>query len=305
MLAYLIVQFYGYPFSSLDYRGSRVLNALVVIVCRLILPVLFAWIIYNYYGFGLEALLEEIGLNSLICDDWFSSRRFGQATKRWKDRRYTGELEMVASLNGLGGPEEANGLMLDKQNGDSQLNEKLLNEQNNRLDAKLNEKINERPINKSMDKLILEMQDRLAHDGLLKIKLDELIVNESRYSVSNHFKLIEFDSINRMAKNGDLHPKAISNHREKFSLPQSLASLLSIYSRLARSLYLSHHFYLTYDLYTVRSPLATDLYHITTRLTYNLFFSHLLALLFHLLIERPLNSSIKLIGRRISQSFQR
>lgn len=291
IFVYLILQFYAYPFSSLDYGGFGALNALVVIICRLTLPVLFAWIIYNYYGFDVQRLLEEIGLSS------FSGTRIDRP-KQWQNKRFTGELEMVAGLNG-GKPEEAHRLMKDKQtNGDSQFNEKLNEKRRNEQ--------NSRSFDKPIDKLLIEMQAGLAQDGPPSIKLDELIFFANQNCYSNHVELIGFNSISRMAKkNGDLygHQKPIFNRAEKFQVPRSFTSLLIIYSRLTRSLYLSHHFYLTYDLYTVRSPLATDLYHIVARLAYHLFFSHLVAILFHLLIERPLNSSTKLICERLLKSF--
>lgn len=211
---------------------------------------------------------------------------------------------MVASLNGLGGPEETDGLMRDTRpaNTDCQFNERRLNEQNNKLSS--DGRVNDRLSNRTIDKLVIEMQGRLSSDGLLRIKLDELILNESN-TRSNHFRLA--DSINRSEKNGDLYQNPLCMHRAEFNFPQSFANLLAIYSRLARSLYLTHHFYLTTDLYTVplHSPLPTDLYHIIARLAYQLFYSHLLAILFHLIIERPLSSSSKLICRRILSSFSR
>lgn len=290
IFTYFIVQFYSYPFVSLDYQGTGSLNALVVITCRLTLPVFFAWTIYNYHDFSLTELLDEIGLTAFY-GRLFAADQFGR-TKRLKDRRFAGgELEMVANLNG--NHDEADGLMRDVPNTDYQLIEKRLNEQNNKLTAD----------GRAIDKLVIEMQGRLSPEGLLRIKLDELILNES--SLSNHLRLAE--SINRNEKNSDflVNQKPLCNHqnRAKFNFPQAFANLLAIYSRLTRSLYFAHHFYLTYDLYTVRSALPTDLYHIVARLAYNLFYCHLLAILFHLLIERPLSSSSKLIGRRIFNLF--
>lgn len=243
IVAFVMIHFYSFPFNSLDYEGTPILNALVIIGCKSTLPAFFAWIIYNYYEFSLEELSKEIGLGlwygKLFSDSnrlKQSNRLNGTALNGFKSG-LKNDLEMVANVNGF--KEENDKLMNDKND----LNDRLMN--GDRIDRQLN-------YNLINDKLIIEMQDKLIQDKLLKIKLNELILNDH---CLNH-------SMDAGHKNGKLptnehDPKS---NRENSTNLSSFKTLLTIYTQLAKSIYYSHHYYLSYDLYSIRVPLSVDLY---------------------------------------------
>ena len=249
--AFLIIQFYSYPFASLEYDGTRILNAFIILGCKSILPVFFAWICYNYYGFNLNEIFKEIGFN-LIYFKLFSKNgnlnRKRNDKKRLNGFKINSELEMVSNLNGQSKEEEIDSLIKDNN---------LIN-----------------------DKFIIQLQD-----NFLKIKLNELILNE------------QFKQLNEFEKEAKI------NQKQEDANLSSFKSLATIYTQLTKSIFYSHHFYLIFDLYTIRTPLSTNFYDILARLIYNLFYIHLIAILYYLFIELPVHSSTKLIYLKILKLF--
>lgn len=264
----IIVQFYSYPFSSFEYQGTRLLNAFIIIICKLSLPVFCSWIILNYYGYKFDDIFKEIDLHLFFYKLFTTTDQLdNQTTKLKNNKKLNSELEMVTSIN----KQEITRLMTDKLIADNSISDKIL-----------------------LDKLIIEIQDKLIQDNLLKIKLNELIRSNFGFGQLN-------DEIKIQDKNQKLRISNIENSLTdvQSSSTSCLNNLLNIYLKLTNSIYLSHHFYLSYDLYSIRLALPTDLYNIIARLIYNLVYIHFFAIFFYLLIELPIHSLIELIYRKI------
>lgn len=65
MIAFVVAQFYSFPFMTLEFYGTRLLNACIVITCKLLLPVFFSWAIFNYSRHSTEQVFDELWLRSL------------------------------------------------------------------------------------------------------------------------------------------------------------------------------------------------------------------------------------------------
>ena len=178
-------------------------------ISKTILPSLFAWIIFNYYNFNLEDVFEEIDLFNL---NLFSNYR----TKKNLNKK----------LNNL------------IENSKNEL-EMVTKEENNRLMNKIDDHLNDKFL---IDKFKIETIDKLIENDFLKIKFNQLILNENLFLKN----LINDKSINLI---------------ENVSFKNQF---IIIYTQLAESIFYSHHFYLIYDLYTIRTSLSTDLYSIVS-----------------------------------------
>lgn len=245
VLAFVIIQFYSFPFSSLDFEGTRLLNTFVIITCKLTLPVFFSWVIYSFHGTNFEDIFKEISLIIFFYNIFSETENFKSLKKKEKLNPLNNyELKNISTS--INFEEESDNLMLNRNNS----------ENDTHINSKFVKKVN-------------------------KLDDDKLIV-------TNNLKL------------------------------SSVGNLLLIYSKLAKSIYLSHHFYLIYDLYTIRKPLLTDHYHIVSfflflpflkyffffnlqvaRLTYNLFYIHLVAFIFYIFIELPIISLSSLLSKSI------
>lgn len=250
-MAFAVIQFYSFPFSSLEFEGTPLLNAFVVTTCKLTLPVFFAFIISNYYGFNLDESLEEVGLNLFnlnlfSSDDCIRRKCSNRKVDESRNAHEKNELEMIMNIKKVKKDEENDKLMNDK------------NDRNSKLISEMNDKI-------SIDKMIIELQDKCIQDDLLKIKPNELIFSNEWSRFLPSFNSTEFANLQNCK-----HQTNAKNNRKSLieGQKQNFKSLVTIYTQLARSIYYSHHFYLSFDLYTVREPLLTDVYSVVCYFVY-------------------------------------